>query len=274
MDNFFPENLIVLRKEKGVSKQEMATMLNVGRSTYYGYENGESFPTFSGLLQIADFFRLSLDKLVSTKLATVPNSNKTNELKYVPIDVPNTVPNHPTNEEKQDVLPTVSGYEQEFAPNVFSFDTKAAAGEAMLLLANDKLKAAPDLYFPGLGLGTHIRTTVGGDSMHSTIKDGDKVIATHLPNFHDLRPGYIYLILDKEEGLVCKRVYFDGKNHFEFISDNEVYKPYKRHFNDILALFKVREVTTTDLRPYWADIRKEMRELSSRMSDIERWVRK
>lgn len=157
--------------------------------------------------------------------------------------------------------------------NVFDFVSPGAAGEAMILLREDKYRQVPNLYIPELGPGVHIRTPVSGDSMHSTIKDGDRAVSTLITDRKDIRQGYIYAVLDKLDGLVYKRLYFEGRDQLELCSDNEIYRPYKRHFSDISAIFKVREVHTKDLRPYFDELRKEMREIKSDVANLKRLIK-
>lgn len=157
-------------------------------------------------------------------------------------------------------------------PNVYDLDSKAAAGMAHFLQDVDKRRTAPNLYYPHLGNGLHIQTDVKGDSMHPTLKDGDKAVSTHVPEFSDIRQGHIYLLIDKEEGMVYKRVYFHDKKHIELVSDNDTYKPYKVELAQILAFYKVREAHTTDLRNYWNEVRKDFRELRAEMSDLRAFV--
>lgn len=160
--------------------------------------------------------------------------------------------------------------------NVFNFQSAGAAGEALILMNEDKYKGKPDIYIPGLGSGIHIQTPVSGDSMHSTIKDGDRAISTMIREWSDMRQGYIYAVIDQTDGLVYKRLYWTGKkpSQLDFVSDNEIYRDYTRKMSDIQAIFKVRGVYTTDLRPYWTDLRREMREVRQEIRDIQRQIRK
>ena len=57
-------NLKQLRLEKGFSQMEMANELNMPQSTYQQYEAGINEPKFSTLIQIADYFDVSIDYLI------------------------------------------------------------------------------------------------------------------------------------------------------------------------------------------------------------------
>lgn len=157
-----------------------------------------------------------------------------------------------------------------FKFNVFDFSSAAAAGDAILLNEIDKTKAQPNIFLPALGPGINIRIPVKGDSMYSTIKDGDRVVATLLHNpKDDIRSGYVYVIMDKEDGIIIKRIYKDGANSVEIVSDNEIYKPYKRKLSEFQAVFLVKEVHSSDLRNYYDDVRKDVRELQIAVKELQ-----
>ena len=60
----FAENLKKLRKEKGLSQEEIAAKLNVVGRTYGSWERNEREPDFSTLCKIADFFNVSTDYIL------------------------------------------------------------------------------------------------------------------------------------------------------------------------------------------------------------------
>lgn len=60
----FNQRLKELRSEKGFEAQYVAEKLNVAKSTYSGYENGKSNPSFEILQAIASLFDVSVDYLL------------------------------------------------------------------------------------------------------------------------------------------------------------------------------------------------------------------
>ena len=60
----FHENLFRLRKEKGLSQEELGNRLNVARQTVSKWETGETTPELEKLIQLAEFFEISMDELV------------------------------------------------------------------------------------------------------------------------------------------------------------------------------------------------------------------
>jgi len=62
------ENLVTLRKSKGLSQEELAIRLNVVRQTVSKWEKGLSVPDASLLVAIADVFEVPPSKLLGARL--------------------------------------------------------------------------------------------------------------------------------------------------------------------------------------------------------------
>lgn len=56
-------NLKALRIKNNLTQKEIAKVLNVAPTTYLGYEKGTSEPTIATLIQLANYFNVSLDFL-------------------------------------------------------------------------------------------------------------------------------------------------------------------------------------------------------------------
>ena len=63
----FHNKLYSLRKQKGVSHEELANRLNVSRQTISKWEIGDSTPDMEKLIAISTLFEVSLDELVMDK---------------------------------------------------------------------------------------------------------------------------------------------------------------------------------------------------------------
>ena len=64
----FHNKLYNLRKQKGLSQEELANRLNVSRQTISKWEVGDSTPDMEKLIAISDMFDISLDELVMDKV--------------------------------------------------------------------------------------------------------------------------------------------------------------------------------------------------------------
>ena len=58
------ERLLALRQELNLSQKTLAREMGLAPNTYVRYERGEREPTASVLVQMADFYDVSLDYLV------------------------------------------------------------------------------------------------------------------------------------------------------------------------------------------------------------------
>ncbi len=60
----FEKKLFELRKQKGISQEELADKLNISRQTLSKWELGNSTPDMEKLILLSDYFEISLDELV------------------------------------------------------------------------------------------------------------------------------------------------------------------------------------------------------------------
>jgi Predicted transcriptional regulators len=60
----FADVLKNIRKEKNITQEELAKVLNMKRTSISGYETGRKEPDFKTLSEIADYFDVSIDYLL------------------------------------------------------------------------------------------------------------------------------------------------------------------------------------------------------------------
>ncbi len=76
----FNEKLLKLRKEKGLSQEELGMEMQVSRQTVSKWEAGQSYPDFTRLVMLSDFFGMTLDELVKDiDVQEVRENSLTNE---------------------------------------------------------------------------------------------------------------------------------------------------------------------------------------------------
>ena len=68
----FRENLITLRRMRGMSQEELAERIGVTRQTLSKYETGESLPDIEKCKAIADIFETSIDELINNDGSILP----------------------------------------------------------------------------------------------------------------------------------------------------------------------------------------------------------
>lgn len=88
----FGERLINLRKQKGMSQEELAEKLNMTRQTISKWELGVSTPDMESLKNISNLFGISVDELISNNENTNTNNTINNNPEYVGVNS-NYIPN-------------------------------------------------------------------------------------------------------------------------------------------------------------------------------------
>lgn len=63
----FNEYLKHHREVYGCTQKQMAELIGIAPRSYQRYESGEREPNIDTLVQIADFFKISLDDLIGRK---------------------------------------------------------------------------------------------------------------------------------------------------------------------------------------------------------------
>ena len=74
----FNEKLVLLRKEKGLTQEELASLLFVSRTAISKWESGRGYPSIDSLKEISRKFDISIDELLSSDeiILLAENNNK------------------------------------------------------------------------------------------------------------------------------------------------------------------------------------------------------
>lgn len=76
----FSQNLKMLRKQKGVTQQQLADILCVDKTSISKWENGFNYPNQNIQMMIADYFGVSVDYLLGRDAPTpAPTDNTITE---------------------------------------------------------------------------------------------------------------------------------------------------------------------------------------------------
>lgn len=68
--------LLELRQSHNLTQKQLCESLNIGRSTYSYFETGSRIPDIETLLLIAQYYKVSLDELVSSSNSASDNIQK------------------------------------------------------------------------------------------------------------------------------------------------------------------------------------------------------
>lgn len=86
------EKIINLRKEKNITQEELAEVINVTRQTISKWELNETSPDIKQALLIANYFNISLDELVGNNTNTLLNKvSNTERLAGITIKILKTI---------------------------------------------------------------------------------------------------------------------------------------------------------------------------------------
>lgn len=256
------KNLIFLRLQKGESQTQTATVLGLSRSTYSNYEADENLPNIDTIRKILGHFSISFEDFLLENLENVRNEEKNQQKKKpqnVRDDVRNRVRERIKTDPKSYYTFLETHYNRSDLHRVYELTNNAVADILFLISHQDQLGDLESPLMTGLSEGLHIQYQMREDSMWPTIKIGDKIIATYQPEpATTLREGQIYLIADKVDGIICKRIDKVTEDRYKLESDNEMYKPYVRASSDFIAVFKVVEVHTRNLLDQNTHLRRDI----------------
>ena len=84
----FAENLKLIRKERNLSQEELAEILEVSRQAVSKWEQGGGYPEVEKLLLLSSKLNISLDNLMSTKFAQKSSNNQRMEASLITITSP------------------------------------------------------------------------------------------------------------------------------------------------------------------------------------------
>jgi transcriptional regulator with XRE-family HTH domain len=212
------KNIRVLRGLRKISQEQLAIELDIPRSRIGSYEEGRAEPSCDFLIQLSDFFHVSVDALVRADLSkTDPEAlmkiGKNRLLFPVLVDKDNN-----------DLL--------EMVP------LKASAGYLNGYADPQFIEDLPTMQLPFKLVGKHRAFAIKGDSM-PPLKNGSIVVGSYVESINAIKDGQTYIILTKDDGVVYKRVYRDKKKSgiFELHSDNKTYMPYPLKPENILEVW-------------------------------------
>ncbi len=222
------ENLKSLRKENGLTQDQLASMLGIKRSLVGAYEEGRAEPPVQNLKNISKVFGVSVDDFIGKKVKSKKGINPlTGQIQDSDVDFQGT---------KLKVLAiTVDKEEQEFIDFI---PQKAAAGYTNGYSDPEFLKELPKFHLPNLPTGTYRAFEVSGDSM-LPVNPGSILIGKYIPELSEIKDGERMVLLTKSEGVVFKRVKRHSNKALKLISDNPEYDPYILNFDDVLEYWKV-----------------------------------
>lgn len=227
-------NIKFLRKKRNLTQQQFADLLGIKRSMIGAYEEDRASPKMDNMKQIANYFGITVDELVSEKITDKwlderdKKKDKENEIKAGNLRV---------------LSITVDQNENE---NIELVPVKASAGYVNGYSDPEFVKELPKFHLPMLKGGTFRAFEIKGDSM-LPIQPGSIVIGEYLDDWKQIKTNETYVLISKNDGIVYKRIITKSKESKTYIlkSDNKAYEPYNIDLEEILEIWKAKAYIST-----------------------------
>jgi len=226
---YFDSNIKLLRKRKKLTQDEVATTLQMKRSTLSGYENRVAQPGLDILLLFSDYYKIAIDTLLKVDLSKLRET----QLRQL--------------EHGEDVFlrggnlrvlsSTVNANNQE---NIELVPVKAQAGYSNGFADPEYIGELQVFQLPFLSEEKKYRTfQLQGDSM-LPIPEKAWVTGEYVLDWKELKTGEACVVLTMDEGIVFKiienRIEKEGK--VILYSLNPLYEPYEIHVSEIREIWK------------------------------------
>jgi len=246
-------NIRYLRKANKLTQGNLADQLHIKRSLIGSYEEGRAVPKIAVLKQLASLFGLTIDQLIccdfeSNGLPRQPEVRASLQILSVVVDQ--------NNEELIPIVPV-----------------KASAGYLNGFADPEYIGSLPrfSMPVPELSPGRTFRVfQIKGDSM-LPILPGSYLFCEFIEAVSAIREGDIYILITREEGLVCKRVFLQEDNQLMLKSDNLEYQSYLIDGHNVLEIWKAKGVLSFDLpKPE----RNEISHISDVLREVKEEIRK
>jgi transcriptional regulator with XRE-family HTH domain len=227
---YLKENMRYLRKQKKMTQGDLADKLDIKRSLIGSYEEGRGVPKLSVIKQMSDLFGLTVDELLAVNLSDTghqkPETRGSTEMKLLSILVT------PENNERIAIVPV-----------------KASAGYLTGRADREYMEQLPNFSMPvsELNKGKTYRVfQIKGDSM-LPVPSGSYIFCDYVEGVSGIREGKPYVLITADEGIVYKRVYFQGEKELLLKSDNPGYEPYTVELSSVLEIWKAIGFLTFEL---------------------------
>jgi transcriptional regulator with XRE-family HTH domain len=222
---YIAQNIKYLRKEKGLTQEELANNIGVNRAMIGSYEENRAVPKLSVLKDLAYFFKISIDDLIKTRLWEETERDSVQEfVKGDNLRVISTI----VDQTDKELITTVP--------------IQASAGYTKGYADPDYVEELPHFSLPLIELSkerTYRVFQIKGDSMEP-IKSGSYIICEYLANWDEIYDGKPYILISKDDGIVYKRLYNKINESGEIIlkSDNPEYEAYSIKAEEVYEVWK------------------------------------
>ncbi|WP_226390211.1 XRE family transcriptional regulator [Penaeicola halotolerans] len=242
------EHIKSLRKQQGLTQEQLAAELGIKRSLLAAYEEGRAEPRLQNLLTISVFFGKSIDELLGRSSSTsTPKGSVGNSPKVLAI--------------------TVDRQERE---NIELVPQKASAGYLNGFSDPEYIENLPKFQLPMLQNGTFRAFEIKGDSM-LPLRPGTIVIGRYVEGAEQIKNSKTYILVTAQEGVVYKRVfnYLKENGKLFLVSDNTTYQPYQVTGEEILEIWEAVAYISLDFPDPQEKVEVDLPKLKSLINQLQ-----
>lgn len=248
--SFLSSNLRFLRKQRGITQNELADQLDVQRTMISAYEDGRSEPKLSTLQKIAELLDVGMEELIEHDIESKGRR---------------------AIQPKEFRILTIAADDSD-NENITLVGQKASAGYLNGFADPEYMETLPQFHLPNLSRqATYRAFELAGDSMLPLVS-GTIVIGSYVDQLRKIKSGRTYVLVTQTEGVVYKRVfnYLEENGKLFLASDNELYKPYEVRGEDVLEVWEAKAFISTDF-PNPGDKKKPLtlEDLGEMIKDIQ-----
>lgn len=237
-NNFFGQNIKLLRKRRGRTQDDIAVALQMKRPTLSGYENGVAEPGIELLMAFSDYYKISVDTLLKQDLSALPESQLSQLERGFDVFVKGST--------LRVMATTVDSKNRE---NIELVPQKASAGYRTGYADPEFIRMLPTFQLPFLSAERKYRMfQISGDSM-LPIPDKSWITGEFVQNWQNVRDGLAYIILTIEDGIMFKvvenRIETEGRVRLHSL--NPLYEPYYVDVKDIREIWRFVHYISAEL---------------------------
>jgi transcriptional regulator with XRE-family HTH domain len=222
-------NIKFLRKQKSLTQETLANALGISRSKLAGYELNIN-PPLETILEIADYFGISVDILLRKDLASL-SEYKLRQL----LETDQFLRGRNLR-----ILSTTVDAEGKELIEVVS--QKAKASYLAGFSDPDFIEELPRFSLPFLPQDKKHRVfQVDGDSM-LPIPDGAWLVCEYVDDWFSIKDGEKYVVVTEQDGVTFKIAYnqIREKERILLCSSNPIYKPFYVNISDVREVWRYR----------------------------------
>jgi transcriptional regulator with XRE-family HTH domain len=248
--SFLASNLRFLRKQKGITQNDLADQLDVQRTMISAYEDGRSEPKLTTLQKLCELLEVGVEELLEHDIEKLGR-------KAI---------------QKRGITILTIATDENDKENITLVGQKASAGYLNGFADPVYMERLPQFHLPNLSRqATYRAFELSGDSMLPLVP-GTIVVGAYIEQLHHIKSGRTYVLVTQTEGVVYKRVfnYLEENGKLFLVSDNDLYKPYEVRGEDVLEIWEAKAFISTDF-PNPGDKKKplSLEDLGEMIRDIQ-----